>query len=78
MFITGCAIVVAITTVVYYVTQFGYLEKTAVADDLLGIDDVDERLLDGHVLDTGHVESVHAVPPCAGANTQQDEIAIHI
>ena len=40
-----------------------YLDQAAVADHLLGIDDVDEWLLDGHLLDARHVEAVNAVPP---------------
>lgn len=40
-----------------------YFNAAVVADDLIGIDNVNQRLWDGHPFYAGHIEAVHVVPP---------------
>lgn len=40
-----------------------YPDETGVADQLLGVHHVDQRLLDRHLLDAGHIKAVHVLPP---------------
>ena len=40
-----------------------YQHGVGVGDDTAAIDDVDERLLHGDLLDAAHVKAVHVVPP---------------
>lgn len=41
-----------------------HLDEAGAADELLGVHHVHQGLLDGHLLDAGHVEAVHVLPPC--------------
>lgn len=43
--------------------EIDVLDDARAGDDLLGVDDVDQRLRDGNLADATHVEAVHVVPP---------------
>lgn len=43
-----------------------HLNEAGIGNELLGVHHVDEGLLDGHVLDAGHVEAVDVLPPWRG------------
>lgn len=40
-----------------------YPDETGVADQLLGVHHIHQGLLDRHLLDAGHIKTVHVLPP---------------